>query len=301
MLNTFKFIPLSHLSLLLFSGSFVSPYFLPPHHPQPFIIRIHSFTPAPHLLSRCKAPPTWTPPAPATRQPPPLVPEPRVVCLRLPPVPVPVRSPLCCPRPAPMSLSDPGGLARHGSLCASVSLPLTPRFLLRILTSSGPWFLVRWLFARGREAKLPPLPGSCAPWSSLPPLLGHSGDVQSTPPPPPFPPLPPHLVSVIQYPLVEEVWGVALDFGVSRAGRCHGRGFLVRKTEGQIFVFVFCVVSNIWFGVDGNARSIRKNNPYMATNCKKGKAMEQSWGDFLCPYMILTTGEESDRSLLEQG
>ena len=51
--------------------------------------------------------------APATRQPPTLVPAPRSACLHLPPFPVLVRPPLCRPRPAPRSLSASGGFPHH--------------------------------------------------------------------------------------------------------------------------------------------------------------------------------------------
>ena len=54
-----------------------------------------------------------------------------------------------------------------------------------------------WIFAQGREARAPPLPGSCSPWPSLPPLLGHSGAIEATPPPPP--------VVLIPSPLVDSV------------------------------------------------------------------------------------------------
>ena len=80
------------------------------------------FSPAPHLLSRCKAPPTWKYTTPITRQPPPLFPAPRPACLVQLPFPVTVRSPLLRPWPAPRSLSDPGGFARCESLRASVFL-----------------------------------------------------------------------------------------------------------------------------------------------------------------------------------
>ena len=235
MLNTFKSIPLPHLSPLSFSGSFVYPSFLPPPHPQLFIFRALSFTAAPHLFSRCKAPPTWTLPAPATRQPPPLVPATYAAGLHLPPFPVSVLSPLCRPRPAPRSLSSPGGFTCCRSLRASVSLNLPPRVLLGILKFPGHWFLVRWLIGQGRDARAPPLPGNRKPWSSLTLLLVHAGAVPATrlPTPPPLPPLHPPCVVVILYPSVEEVWGVALYVGVLRAGNCHGRGCLVSKTEGR--------------------------------------------------------------------
>ena len=109
MLNTFNLALLPHRFLLYFSGSFVSPSFLPPPYPQPFVIIALSFISNLHLLSRCEALTTWNFPLTATRHPPPLVPAPRAVCLRLPPFPVLVRSPHFRPWPAPRYLSSPGG------------------------------------------------------------------------------------------------------------------------------------------------------------------------------------------------
>ena len=76
--------------------------------------------------------------------------------------------PLCHPWSAPRSLSSPGGVARHRSFRASMSLPLLPLVLLRILALSGFGVHVGWIFVKRREAKAPPLPSSHAPWS-LPP------------------------------------------------------------------------------------------------------------------------------------
>ena len=181
MLNTFKYIPLPHIYLLSFYGSFIPPSFLPPLHLHPFTVRALSFTSFHHLLSRCEAPPTQTLPIPATNQTLPLVPAPRAVCLRLPPFPVTFCSPLCRLLTVPMFLWTPGGFSRHRSLHASVSLPLPPRVLLQIMALSGTWFLVWWLFAQGKEARAPSLPGSRAPWSLIPLLLGYAGVVQANP------------------------------------------------------------------------------------------------------------------------
>ena len=58
---------------------------LPPHLILPtmrlYLVALSLFAPAPHLLSWCEAPPIWTPPAPATRQPPPLVSVPYFIYL----------------------------------------------------------------------------------------------------------------------------------------------------------------------------------------------------------------------------
>ena len=56
--------------------------YLPPIRSHSYLIP-SQFSPAPHLLSRCKALPTWTSPAPTACQPPPLVPAPRAACLFL--------------------------------------------------------------------------------------------------------------------------------------------------------------------------------------------------------------------------
>ena len=72
--------------------------FLPPppsvaiHHQSP-----QSFSLANHLLSWCKAPPTWTSLIPATLQPPLLFSAPRAACLCLTPLPWMCAPPLCHP------------------------------------------------------------------------------------------------------------------------------------------------------------------------------------------------------------
>ena len=93
-------------------------------------------------------------------------------------------SSLCFPRPAPRSLSAPGGFVCRRSLHAYVSLSCPPRVLLQIMASSGPWFLVEWVLPQGRESSAPPLPGSLTSWFSLPPLLGHAVAVPATRLPP---------------------------------------------------------------------------------------------------------------------
>ena len=155
----------------LFILSFLDRLFplFPTASPPAAVYRQHPLvSPAPHLLSRCEALPTWASSATATRQPLFLVPAPCTACLRLLPFPVPVRSPLCRPRPELRSLLSPGGFSRRGFLHVSVSLPRPPQVLLRILASSDFGIGVGWLFAKRREDKAPPLPGSCFPWSSTP-------------------------------------------------------------------------------------------------------------------------------------
>ena len=57
-----------------------------PHH-QLFIgVSLYLFAPTPHLLSWREAPPAWTSPVPATRQPLLLVTLPCIACLLLPPL-----------------------------------------------------------------------------------------------------------------------------------------------------------------------------------------------------------------------
>ena len=135
---------------------------------QPILFEALSIFTQPHLLSRYKVLSTFTLTAPAACKPPSLVPAPRAMCLRLLQVICCYVPPLFRSWPAPRSLSSPGVLARRGSLCISMSLLRPPLFLLQILASSGFDVRVGWLFAKRREAKAPPLPGSCAPWSSPP-------------------------------------------------------------------------------------------------------------------------------------
>ena len=80
-------------STIFLGRSFPSSILPPPHHQTFVVVYLFLFVPAPHLLSRRKSPPAWTFPAPATRQPWPLVSAPCSACLRLPPFPVTVRPP----------------------------------------------------------------------------------------------------------------------------------------------------------------------------------------------------------------
>ena len=72
-----------HRFLIPFSGSFFPPlsYLLPIRSRSS--LKPSQFSPVPHLLSRCKAPPTWMLPAPATRHPSPLFRVPCVAWLHL--------------------------------------------------------------------------------------------------------------------------------------------------------------------------------------------------------------------------
>ena len=113
-------------------------------------------------------------------------------------IPVTVCSPLCQPRPAPRSLSSPGGFSCRGSLRVSVSMPLPPLVLLQFFASSGFGVLFGCLFAKRQAAKAPPLPRSRAPWSSPPATWPFRR--RSVYPPPSLPLLPPHL-SPLSHPL----------------------------------------------------------------------------------------------------
>ena len=197
------------------------------------------FSPDIHLLFRCKEPPTWTLPVPTTREPLLLFPSPRAVCLYLPQFPEIVFYPLFCPWDALRSLLDPGGFARRGFLLAAVSLPHPPYFFLQTLASSSPWFLVGWIFARGRDTRTPPLPGSCASWSFLPLLFGHAVAVQANRFASSLSPYPPPLFfGHDPMPIGKKGWGIELEVGVMRAFNFRGRGCSACKTEGRTLLVV---------------------------------------------------------------
>ena len=184
---TFKLGLPSHLFLLSFSGSFFSPlsYRLP--------IRSYSlskpshYSPAPHLLTWCKAPPTWTLPVSSTCQPPPIVPTPApcaCVCRRF-----PLR---CAPSFVslwlhPCPCQPLGGLPvmiPSAPLCPCLALPeLSSEFWHRLVL--GIFF--GWIFVQGRETREPPLTVSRALFSLILPLIVHACAVQATWIPPPLP------------------------------------------------------------------------------------------------------------------
>ena len=99
-----------HLFLIPFSGSFFPPisYLLPIRSRSS--LKPSQFSPVPSLLSRCKAPPTWTLPAPATRQTLPLVPVSCVMCLHLLPFPCQFDPPFAAVGLHPGSCRPLGGL-----------------------------------------------------------------------------------------------------------------------------------------------------------------------------------------------
>ena len=97
-----------------------------------------SVAPAPHILSRCVAPSTWTLSSPATLQLPPIVSAPRTACLSLLSLPRPF-SPRFRTRPAPRYMSSPGSLT-----VTDPSTPLFPWWSLPVcvLLPGILWFLV---------------------------------------------------------------------------------------------------------------------------------------------------------------
>ena len=134
------------------------PFFLSPTNPEPFIIKNLLFVTAPRLLSLCKAPPTWMSPAPATRQPLPLIPAHRAKCLCMPPFPGMVRSSFSALGLHPDPCHLLGGSPVQGS-----SAPLFPCIaLLSSPPNSGiVWSLVScWVdfCARARDQ------GASTPW-----------------------------------------------------------------------------------------------------------------------------------------
>ena len=117
---------------------------LPPHH-FPVLFLDHSFppcshrlpirsrsllkpnfSPTPQILSRCKAPPNWESPSPATHQPPPFVLAPRAACLRLLPLLFHCAPPFAALGLHPVPCQPLGGLPLMGpsaSLCPCLALP----------------------------------------------------------------------------------------------------------------------------------------------------------------------------------
>ena len=95
-----------------------------PPHPQPFIVRALSFTPAPYLLPWCETLPTWTSPAPASLRRSSLRPMPRAcVCRHFP---CRFDPPFSYLGLQPSPCQPLGGLTVAGpsaSLCPCLSLP----------------------------------------------------------------------------------------------------------------------------------------------------------------------------------
>ena len=171
----------------------------------------------------------------AVKRPPLLVSAPLAACLRLllyawPP-------PRFHTWPAPRSLSAPRGSPVTGnsaSLCPCPPLPLCAP-LPGII-----WFLVSilrcpfWARERGQGAYTPCQSINLA---STPPTTWPRRHHRATYPPPLH-----TFFSSWSHPLGRSLWGVALEGGVTCTFGCHGRGKLVRKTEGQILCYIFHVV-----------------------------------------------------------
>ena len=115
--------PRLHRLLLLFNLSLLPHLFFShcpdvsfPHLSYLLIIRSRfslnpsQLSPAPHLLSRCEAPPIWTFPAFAARQQLPLVPVPRAACLHLMPFLCWFYAPFSSLSPHPVTCRPLGGL-----------------------------------------------------------------------------------------------------------------------------------------------------------------------------------------------
>ena len=118
------------------------------------VVSLSMFAPALHLLSWCKAPPTWTSPAPATRQPLPLVSAPNTLRHY---------TRTCTVTVCPATFAALGLLS--GPFCPLgfrppwvLPSPLYPRIALPECSSFA-WnllvfgFSVRWIFARGQGAR----------------------------------------------------------------------------------------------------------------------------------------------------
>ena len=153
----FKLGPPSYLFLLTFHDRYFPPIFLPPPHPQPFLVEVLLF----HLL------PTSSPGA--KRRPPGrrlYLPPATLCCLSL----LPARRDCVCRRscasvlPPLLSLdftqilSAWGEFACRGFIRIFVSLPRPPLALFQILASSGLWSLLSVAFcekARCQGASIP--------------------------------------------------------------------------------------------------------------------------------------------------
>ena len=133
-----------------------------------FLVETLSFHLLPTPSSGAKRPPPWLRlhPPPAILHCSSLHPIPRTYVFRCSRAGVPSSLPPSASTQVPVN--PWGEFPHHGSLRVSVSLPLPPPGLLLIFASSCPWSICWWIFTEMREARAPPLPGSCASWSSLP-------------------------------------------------------------------------------------------------------------------------------------
>ena len=162
---------------------------LPPPHQQPFVVvtPLHSTRSPPPLLVQNAVHLDVA----HTRHPPPA--SLRRSSLRRMPASAAISRVRSLPPPFPPSpctqVPVSPGSSVVGSSVSLVSLPLPPCVFLQLLASYGAWFLYRVsIFARGQEARAPPLPVSCLSRSS-PPATWPCRRLSSSPAPPP----PPHL------------------------------------------------------------------------------------------------------------
>ena len=147
----------------------------------------HICTTAPHLLSWHRLLSTWPLPTPATYQPLSLVYAPRSTCQRLPQFPM-----YGCPAFSYLNLQPGPCWPLGGSPFVGPSVSVFLRFSLPMCLPVSRHLLLFafcWVnvFVQGREARTPPLPGSCSPRSSPPLLLGYGGAIQGTRLPHPIP------------------------------------------------------------------------------------------------------------------
>ena len=137
------------------------PSFLPPPHPQLFIVKFLSFHPLPTSFPGVKRRP------PGRCLYPPLT---RLRCSSMRTAPhdyVCFRSRTGAPHPFPPPKLHPGscwtvGFARCGSLYVSMSLTLLPRVLLQILAPSGPCYCYQVAFCEKVRGQ-----GVSTPWQLL--------------------------------------------------------------------------------------------------------------------------------------
>ena len=154
----------------------------------------HICTTAPHLLSWHRLLSTWPLPTPTTYQPLSLVYAPRSTCQRLPQFPV-----YGCPAFSYLNLQPGPCWPLGGSPVVGPSVSVFLRFSLPMCLPVSRHLLLFafcWVnvFVQGREARTPPLPGSCSPRSSPPPATwlwrSYSGYTSPSPLTLSLPPLP---------------------------------------------------------------------------------------------------------------
>ena len=175
-----------------------------------------SVAPAPQFLYWRETLSTWTLSTTVTRQPTPLDYEPCAACLRMLPFPASVFPPFSALGLHTGPCNPLGGYTIVDNYVSLVPLPLPPYFMLRLLGSSGSWFLFGRPFSceGERPGRLHSLKISC-PSPRPPPLLDHSGSVKATRLPGYTPPTPPCRLDPIS--MGWRRWGLALEVSHTRA------------------------------------------------------------------------------------